>query len=298
VTYRRQATGALLGAMTVAAAVAGGGTASWSSGAGSVRGLAEIVGHACSGIWSALPPVLQILLIISLAAGGVPLILWIGAAFRQWQTTRRLVQALDSLRDAIAPRRHELLERLGLRSQVRIIRSARPFAMTAGLLRPRIFISTALLELLEDDELEAVLLHEQDHLRHFDPLQVLMGKALSTGFFFVPLIRALIRRHQAAVELAADEYAIARQGGVVGLSAAVLKVLHSQEIVPAASGFGGMTNLRLSHLLNQPLALPAVSLRATFQSAGTLALLAAPVTLAHGAVAFLAQASFLFRCAV
>lgn len=297
-TYRGQATGALLGAMAIAAAVAGAGAATWGYGAGSARVMAEIVGHTCARIWSALPPALQILLIASLAAGGVPLILWIGAAFRQWQTTRRLLQTLDSSRDVIPPRHHALLEQLGLRSRIRIIRSFRPFAMTAGLLRPRIFISTALLELLEDDELEAVLLHEQDHLQHFDPLQVLMGKTLSTGFFFVPLIRALIRRHQAAVELAADEFALARQGGVVSLSAAVLKLLHAQEILPAASAFGGMTNLRLSHLLDEPFVLPAVPRRATLQSAAALALVAAPGTLAHGAVALITQASFLFRCAV
>lgn len=297
-TYRRQAAGALLGAMAIAAAAAGGGIAAWGYGAGTVRDLAAIVGHACARIWSALPSVLQILLIISLVAGGVPFILWVGAAFRQWQTTKRLLQALDSSRHAIASRQHDLLERLGLPSQVRIIRSARPFAMTAGLLRPRIFISTALLELLEDDELEAVLLHEQDHVQHFDPLQVLMGRALSTAFFFVPLVSALVRRHQAAIELAADEYVLARQGGVVGLSAAVLKLLHAQEIVPAVSGFGGMTNLRLSHLLDQPFVLPAVPRRATLQSAAALALVAAPGTLAHGAVALITQASFLFRCAV
>lgn len=296
--FRKQANRALFGAVSVSATVVGGSTVLWVYGTGGVRDLAAIVGHACARIWTALPPALQVLLIASLVAGVAPLILWISLALEQWQRTRRVLRSLNGRAHSLSPRQQALLERLKLASRVRIIRNDRPFAMTAGFLTPTIHVSTALLETLENDELEAVLLHEQHHLQQYDPLQLLAGRALATAFFFVPLIRLLIQRHHAAVELAADEYAAARQLGTASLSSAMLKLLSAQAGRPAMSALTGMTRLRLIYLLEQRPSLPAISRAGIVQSGAAAAVMAAPALLAHGAAAILAQAFFLIRCSV
>lgn len=295
--YRRWATRSLLSATAAALALVGGAAVAWRSGTASLGPLAHAVGQACARIWTALPSVLQLLLITVLLAATLPIILWIAAALRQWRKATLTLRTLET-NTLAAAKRHDLLQRLGLLSRVRVVQSPRAFALTAGFTRPRVYVSTGLLERLTDDELEALLLHEQDHVRHFDPLQVLIGRTLSAAFFFVPVVRVLVRRHQAAIELAADEYATVRQGGKAGLSGAMLKLLDAQQTVPSASGFGGMTNLRLSLLLNQRVPLPAVSLTAVLQSIGILSMLGAPVVLVHAASAVLTGASLLFRCPV
>lgn len=46
-----------------------------------------------------------------------------------------------------------------------------PVAFTGGLLRPHIFVSDTMIELLSGAELQLLLLHEQSHMRHRDPLR-------------------------------------------------------------------------------------------------------------------------------
>jgi Zn-dependent protease with chaperone function len=69
-----------------------------------------------------------------------------------------------------------------------------PHAFCIGLLRPRVYVSRATLEFLDDDELEAVLAHEVHHARRRDPLRLLAARALADGLFFLPLVRGRTAR--------------------------------------------------------------------------------------------------------
>lgn len=90
-----------------------------------------------------------------------------------------------------------------------VFEDARPLAFCAGLLRPRVYISTGALAVLDGPALHAVLRHEQHHARCHDPLRLAVGRVLTRSLFFVPGITTLARDQQSLAELAADEWAVA-----------------------------------------------------------------------------------------
>ena len=82
------------------------------------------------------------------------------AAGRQLRAHRRLVRGL------------QVAGPLPGHPTVLVIDVAAPVAFCAGWLRPRVYVSTALLERLSADELRAVLAHEQHHGALRDPLRL------------------------------------------------------------------------------------------------------------------------------
>lgn len=89
-----------------------------------------------------------------------------------------------------------------------IIEDERPRAFCAGLVRPRVYISSGALAILDSDALEAVLLHECHHAQRRDPLRLACGRVAARALFFVPGLGPLITRQSALAELSADETAI------------------------------------------------------------------------------------------
>lgn len=143
-----------------------------------------------------------------------------------------------------------LARSLGLQDQLLVVvdGDAR-YAVTVGLIRPRVFISTALVGLLEPDELEAVLRHEAHHLRQRDPLRHLLGRAARRALFFAPMVSNLWDRYLTAAELAADGAAIEAQGRLP-LARALLKLFAAERgparLVPGADS---LADLRIASLI-------------------------------------------------
>ena len=108
-----------------------------------------------------------------------------------------------------------------LGTDVRVIGSRRAHAFTLGFLRPRIYISSGLIELLDDRELLCVLAHERHHARRHDPLRRALVKAVCDGFWFIPALRKTARTHATVSELAADAVAM-RHAGAQPLASALL----------------------------------------------------------------------------
>lgn len=94
-----------------------------------------------------------------------------------------------------------------------VIADHRPLAFCAGLLRPRIFVSTATVEMLDPRQLEAVLEHERQHRQRRDPLRILIVRSLADALFIVPALSRLAARYAALLELAADARAVQANGG-------------------------------------------------------------------------------------
>lgn len=97
-----------------------------------------------------------------------------------------------------------------------------PEAFCAGLLRPRVYLSSAALQTVEDRELSAVIEHETHHCHRRDPLRILTVQVLSDCLFFLPVMRHLRERYCTLAELAADEAAMTVGADRGSLAAALL----------------------------------------------------------------------------
>ena len=62
-------------------------------------------------------------------------------------------------------------------------------AFCAGLLRPRVVLTSALLDALDPDERQAAVEHELSHVRGGAPLKLLLGHLAVRTLFWVPLLR-------------------------------------------------------------------------------------------------------------
>jgi hypothetical protein len=138
-------------------------------------------------------------------------------------TLRGVVQAG---REALgAARLHRSLGQTGCgeHAGALLVADVRPLAFCAGLLRPRVYVSTGALARLDPDALAAVIAHERHHAQRRDPLRIAAGRVFGELLFFVPGLRGLASRQRSLAELSADEGAIhAALGSRSGLARAML----------------------------------------------------------------------------
>lgn len=118
----------------------------------------------------------------------------------------------------------------------------------AGLRRPRIFCSTALRTDLREDELRAVLLHERFHQLDGAPVKLVVLEALAPALNLVSAGRDWLSRRVAALEIAADRYAL-EEGSSRGALARALVKLAPSGPGSAGIGFASATELRINALL-------------------------------------------------
>ncbi|MDE3075119.1 MAG: M56 family metallopeptidase [Chloroflexota bacterium] len=176
------------------------------------------------------------LLLFVLAAG---ILMGAASLVRQWGRTCRLLAALRSIRSGRpmdgCPSWAEGL--------VEVAETQDVFALCHGVWRQRIVVTRGLLDILVPQELEAVLLHERNHLRAGDPIKLLVARVIAETLFFVPVIPRLARGYALAKEVDADRAAIAAQSDYLPMASAFCKVMRSnqQKAVPYAAA-GALTS--------------------------------------------------------
>jgi beta-lactamase regulating signal transducer with metallopeptidase domain len=117
-------------------------------------------------------------------------------------------------------------ERFGSgKEQIWIVQNERPAAMAIGIWNPRIILSTGLLHVLSEDELEAVIHHEMYHMKHADPLKTFILSYFATVMWYVPVLNLLRHNYKIVREVLADTYAIHQMGNSFMLGSALLKLL-------------------------------------------------------------------------
>lgn len=82
-------------------------------------------------------------------------------------------------------------------------------AFTLGWFKPRIYLSTGLINKFDKDALDIVLCHEQGHVDRRDPLKSVIAGAVSELFWYVPLVKSGVERLRLKAEVACDGYAVA-----------------------------------------------------------------------------------------
>jgi Zn-dependent protease with chaperone function len=134
--------------------------------------------------------------------------------------------------------------------QVVCLDSAAAAAFCAGLLRPRVYVTSAMVASLADQELDAVLVHEAEHAHRRDPLRRLAGRAAADVLFWLPLVGWWSRRRLEDAELAADRAAIRRVGRIP--LARALRATATPVAPAAGAGFDGAGPARVTQLLGDP----------------------------------------------
>lgn len=161
--------------------------------------------------------------VLLLAFGGIAL--GLVSLFRQLNATVALIRTLLAQRILTPDRVAGLATELGLAGRVDVVADRRPFSFCYWFLRPRICLSTGLVGRLDAEELRAVLLHERYHLRHRDPLRLVIARYFAAGLYVVPVVNELVEYYTVQKEIAADQDAVRSAGGVRALAAALYKVL-------------------------------------------------------------------------
>lgn len=195
---------------------------------------------------------------------GLGFIFAIGKAAQLLYSTWRWTSALSPLRRSPTRRLVRLTRICGLSQHTIVVQTERPLVFTHGLLRPKVWLSTGLMRALNDDELEAVLRHEDHHRQVRDPLRILLAQCLSRALFFVPVARDLCDAYTIAKEIAADARATREMGDTLPLASALRKMIAgcpAPELNTPLAGDSGMTEARLLALLDPAHPLPHVPMR-------------------------------------
>jgi Zn-dependent protease with chaperone function len=200
-------------------------------------------------------------------------------ALRAAADSRALRALIRAARRPVPSFMHNEAAVLGCTTKLDVVAGEEAFAVTYGLIRPRILVSTGLAAALSPAETSAVLAHEREHLQHRDPLRMLAARLFAAWGCYLPAARWLADRVTLHRELAADRAAAGSAGRAV-LAGALLKLASTPACpaVAAASPNGDgyqsletrVTQLEAGRPQRQR---PAVS--RLLASAGTLAVLAA-----------------------
>lgn len=202
--------------------------------------------------------------VLALAALGLAATaMTVAGAWREFAATRRFARSIRAC------------ERRPL-GDASVVPDERPRAFCAGLIRPRVYVSSGAVALLDEPALRAVLAHERHHARRRDPLRLAAGRVIARALFFVPGLGELVRRQEALAELSADESAVAEAPENRSALARAMLSFSDQSGPDEAVG---IDPARVDYLLGDPpswrfpllLCVGALSLIALLAAAGMLA---------------------------
>lgn len=91
---------------------------------------------------------------------------------------------------------------------VLLIESELPIALCYGFLKPKIYISTGLVNSLTDHQIEAVLLHELHHFKNKHMLFNFVNELLASLMFFFPLLKDTTKSILKFFETEADSFVV------------------------------------------------------------------------------------------
>ena len=107
--------------------------------------------------------------------------------------------------------------------RVRLYPSNQPAALTCGICRPTILLSTWIVQHLDHYEIEAVLIHEMEHVVRRDYLIVWLSTILRDAFCYLPTSQIAYRQLKREKELACDDLTISVTKRPLALASALTR---------------------------------------------------------------------------
>jgi beta-lactamase regulating signal transducer with metallopeptidase domain len=203
-----------------------------------ISGLHHFTGHSCFSalpFWDLFFGVVVPLGMVIIALGALSL-----GAVRLILMARVMARYRTPIPLSVQTRVETLVKRLHTASpRVQICTCDRPLAFTCGIFRPTILLSTWMLSHLDPQELEAVLMHELEHVARHDYLIIFLATILRDAFFYLPTSWQAYRQLQREKEFVCDDLAVHVTQRPLALASALAKVwLHAAE-TPYLTQFGG-----------------------------------------------------------
>ena len=177
-------------------------------------------------------------------AGAAAIVLWAALVGRDLRTAGRLRGQLDLVSSP------ETIEGV----EVRVIRDGSVDAFVLGALRPAVYLGDASIDVLDRDELAAVVHHEDHHRRTLAPLRAAAVGAWLRIVGRSSAARALLLARLAQLEAAADAYAMQRGVHPGAIAAALLKVDPHRT---SGTAFSGTADRRIQALVDAAAGRPA-----------------------------------------
>ncbi len=176
------------------------------------------------------------------------------------QKTKRFLSTLIPYKRGHLPQEIEnFQQKYSIR--IHVIDDKRPIAFTYGFIYPQIVISTGLVQILDSDEVKAVLEHEYCHYKDKDPFKLSLYKCLARLFFFLPVSQKLLQRYVTQKELAADTFAI-EQVGLKPIASALYKLMSYSSSMPFSTVHfqnGELQDVRIEFLLTGTFSMPCLT---------------------------------------
>ncbi|KXG10008.1 M56 family metallopeptidase [Anoxybacillus rupiensis] len=116
-----------------------------------------------------------------------------------------------------------------LGNRILVIKNEEFIALTIGFIKPKIVLSTFVIEHFSEAELRAILFHEQFHAMQRDPLKLMLIKTVSEQLGYIPLIKHLAQYYRISRELLADQHAMRKMKNSTPLGNVLLKVAEMGE---------------------------------------------------------------------
>jgi len=175
-----------------------------------------------------------------------------------WRVAAQAYLSRRWLRHFRSNRHRKLTKRLAyknrdLGTEIIVVKDEAFIALSIGLRKPAIVVSSAVLEMFTDDEVKAILLHEWHHCRNRDNAKLFLAKMLTEGFGYLPIMNPVLRYYHTWTELLADRFAIRRMGTELPLASVLLKLskLGDRYRLAAAVHFGATAiNYRIAQVLD------------------------------------------------
>jgi len=200
-----------------------------------------------------------------------------------WRCAKQAYLSRKWLMHFRANRHGKLSKRLNFKyrsweTEIIVVKDASFVALTLGMRRPIIVLSTALFEMFGDKEIEAILLHERYHCRNRDSRKMFLSTLLVDAFGYWPIVKPIFRYYQTWKELFADRYVIRQMGTELHLGNVLLKLARfgSLRQREAAVHFASSTmQYRMMQVLepDQAVKVPVALLRPLLASCSLLLLL-------------------------
>lgn len=120
----------------------------------------------------------------------------------------------------------KLIEKHGLSKKVKIIQNKKPLAFCLGFFKPKIYLSTELIQLMNRPELEAIILHEKYHLLKRDNISLVVITFVKHLFLPFPIFFDFLENMTRIREIKADHFGVNTMGKREPMTSAFKKLLN------------------------------------------------------------------------